>query len=351
MQNPFCTIAPALSAAAATLLCAAAAHAQVQLYGTIDLAAGQVETQPPGAPNAAIVRVRGVHSGGLQTSYFGLRGTENLGGRYRARFVLESFIRVDTGFTGRFDATPGAGADPFWSRQSIVALGGPFGEVRLGGNRNPTWITMLQTNAMAGNSVFSPSFRQLFNGGTRGKSEVDTALVNSILYASPVFGGVSGSIALQAGEDSGTGRNTSANISWRSGPIFLGASVSQIRHAPVPNLPGTRHQDVVLVGGAYDFGAVKVFGQYVSIDNTRLANKDKLLHFGITAPLAGGELQLASGNDKTTVTATGASSTRTTTAGYVYPLSKRTELYGFAMTDKVLVGTAKSYVLGVRHTF
>ena len=328
------------------------AHAQVQIYGTLDLAVGQIETQPPGPPNAPFVRVRGVHNGGLQTSYFGFRGTEDLGGGLNAKFQLEGFLRGDTGQSGRFDANPGSGVDPFWSRETFVGLGSPYGEVRLGDNAHPTWVSMLQTNALGANSVFSPSFRQLFNGGTRGKAEVDTALVNSVKYLSPVFAGVEGSVALQAGEGSGK-FSYSANLSYRGGPLFLTGALSTIRHAAVPNLPGARDQTMVLFGGAYDFGVVRLFGQYTTIDNDRLGTKDKLPHFGLTAPLGSGVLQLSTGDDKTTSKATGAQiAKRTTTSlGYVYSLSKRTDVYAFGMTDKVSVGTGNSYVVGIRHKF
>jgi predicted porin len=332
---------------------AGAAHAQVQIYGTIDAAAGQVSTQPPGPPNAAIVRVRGVHNGALQTSYLGFRGSEDLGGGYTARFLIESFLRVDTGQNGRFDATPAAGPDQFWSRNAFVGLGSTtLGEVRLGNNANPIWISMLQTNALGANSVFSPSFRQLFNGGTRGRSEVDTALVNSAVYLTPVFGGVSATFALQAGEGSGTRYNYSGSVTYRGGPLVLTAATQSLRHAAVPNLPGARDQDMLLVGGAYDFGLVRAFAQYTTIANDRLGTKDKLPHVGLSAPIGAGTLQFGTGEDKTTVNATGAAAKRTTTSlGYVYSLSKRTDVYAFGMTDKVSVGTAKSGVVGISHRF
>ena len=332
---------------------AGGAHAQVQVYGTIDVAVGQLETQPPGPPNAPIVRVRGVHNGALQTSYFGFRGSEDLGGGLTARFQIESFLRVDTGQNGRFDASPAAGPDQFWSRTAFVGLASPYGEVRLGNNGNPIWISMLQTNALGANSVFSPSFRQLFNGGTRGKSEVDTSLVNSVIYLTPNLGGVSASFALQAGEGSGTRYNYSGNLSYRGGPLMATVAVQSLRHAAVPNNPGARDQDMVLLGAAYDFGVAKVFAQYTDIDNARLGTQSKLPHVGVSAPIAGGVLQLSTGEDKTTVNATGASTKRTTTSlGYVYGLSKRTDVYAFGMADKMpVVGNASSYVVGISHRF
>lgn len=155
-------------------------HAQVQIYGTVDMGIGRLANQNPGPPTTGVTTVSGAHNGALQTSYIGFRGSEDLGDGLIAKFALESFFRVDTGIPGRFDASPSAGADQFWSRTAYVGLAGGLGEVRLGNNSNPLWIAMLLTNALGSNSVFSPSFRQLYNGGTRGRSAIDTAMVNSL---------------------------------------------------------------------------------------------------------------------------------------------------------------------------
>jgi predicted porin len=346
-------VAP-LAAAAIGTLTTGAASAQVQLYGTIDLGVGQIETQPPGPPNAAIVLARGVHSGAMQTSYIGLRGSEDLGGGLRARFQIESFMRADIGQPGRFDASPTSSPDPFWSRESYVALGNELGEIRLGSNAHPTWIAMIQTSALGSNSVFSPGFRQLFNGGTRGRSEVDTAMVNSVKLQSAAFAGFSGNVTVQAGEGSGSGANYSAQVGWRNGPLYITAAMSTIRHAAVPNLPGAREQDIALVGASYDFGVAKVFGQYTTIDNARLGSDDKVPHVGFTVPLGAGTIQFARAEDRNrTAVGTATVTTRrtTTSAGYVHGLSKRTELYAFVMQDKVATGVADSQVVGIRHTF
>ena len=350
MKNPLTAWRAGAFTAATLLLAAASVQAQVQVYGILDLAVGQIETQPPGAPSAPIVTVKGVHSGGLTTSYWGIRGTEDLGGGLKARFQIESFIRMDTGQNGRFDASPGGAADFYWSREAYVALGNEYGEIRLGTNGHPTWVAMIQSSAMGGNSVFSPGFRQLFNGGTRGRSEVDTAMVNSVKYQSPAWAGFSGNVAVQAGEGSGTGASNSVQLAYRGGPLFVTAAMSNIRHAALPNLAGVRHQDIRLIGASYDLGVVKLFGQYSTFDNARLNTKDKVPHVGLTVPFGLGVFQLAFADDKIT-SATAVTHRKTTSAGYIYSLSKRTDLYTFVMQDKVSVGTAESYVAGIRHAF
>ena len=73
----------------AALLCAAGAHAQssVQLTGLVDVFAGSMKM----AGDASSKSV--VDSGGLTTSWFGMKGTEDLGGGLKAHFNLTSFIK------------------------------------------------------------------------------------------------------------------------------------------------------------------------------------------------------------------------------------------------------------------
>lgn len=349
----------AITVAAALVTLACSAAAQVQIYGTVDANVGTMSVQPPGAPNAPIVKTTGVNSGGLQTSYFGLKGAEDLGGGLTAKFQMEGFFRTDTGSQGRFDSTPSSAIDNMWSRDTFVGLAGPFGEIRLGNNANPAWVTMLLTNSMSTNSTFSPSFRQLYNGGTRGLSEVDTALVNSVRYISPDFGGLELGFAISPDEGRGSA-NYVVNAIYKSGPLLLSAASQHVGHAAPPNsttllvapfapLNTNRDQTLNMIGGAYSFGPARVFGQYTRVKNQRTGTTDKLPNFGLSARLGNGDLQFACGQDKTTGTTV--AKRTTTTIGYVYNMSKRTDLYTFAMADKVSVGTANSFVVGIRHRF
>jgi hypothetical protein len=80
-----------------------------------------------------------------------------------------------------------------------------------------------------------------------------------------------------------------------------------------------------------------------------LNTQDDLQHFGVTAPLGGGELQLSRGDDKTSRAST--DKRTTTTLGHACGLSSRTDRYAFSMTDKRLVGTATNHPIGIRHKF
>ena len=69
------------------------AHAQssVQLAGLVDAYAGSMRMSGDAARKAT------VGSGGLTTSWFGMTGSEDLGGGLKANFALTSFFQADTG--------------------------------------------------------------------------------------------------------------------------------------------------------------------------------------------------------------------------------------------------------------
>ncbi|HEU4459651.1 MAG TPA: porin [Methylibium sp.] len=357
----------ALAGACAAL--PAAAQSTVQIYGTVDAAVGVIETlapptslAPAGPGAARVVTIKGVHSGAVQTSFWGLRGTEDLGNGMKARFVLEAFFRTDTGAPGRFDANPGSGADYFFGRNAYVALGSDkLGEVKLGNTPHPTWISLIQTNAFGPNSLFSPSFRVLFAGGSKSPNgvEADTSLVNSAQYSSPVLAGFSANAALQAGEGSGSRYSYSFNLNYRAGPLFVTVANTSLRHAALPQLPGARQQDTWLAGVAYTIDPVRLFGQYADIDNDRIGYDDEFVTVGTAATFGANTFQLAHAQDKQDPRAPGAATrTReTTSAGFLHAMSKRTELYLMLMRDKVWVPAAAdyqnadSYVAGIRHQF
>ena len=75
----------------------------VTLYGLMDLGVGDFKS-PGSGVNGLNPRNKQVVNGAMSTSYFGLRGAEDLGGGLSATFELSSFIRASTGAVGRSDA-------------------------------------------------------------------------------------------------------------------------------------------------------------------------------------------------------------------------------------------------------
>ena len=68
---------------------------QVQLYGIVGTYVGSVKRSD--TPQSTVL----IGSGGLTTSFWGIRGKEDLGGGVSAIFALESFFQPQNGAQGR----------------------------------------------------------------------------------------------------------------------------------------------------------------------------------------------------------------------------------------------------------
>lgn len=336
-----------LIALGAALLCAAGAHAQssVQLTGLVDVFAGSMKM----AGDASSKSV--VDSGGLTTSWFGMKGTEDLGGGLKAHFNLTSFIKVDTGTQGRFTG------DTFFSRDANVSLSGGFGSVLLGRWMAPNFLPSVVGNPLGDSFTFSPLILHkdvpLFNGtGWRSMTPADTGWSNQIVYSTPDIGGFKANLQYQFGEQAGKSgkNNVGVNFFYFGGPLTLtGFYENADINNPVNTLLANNQKYWMLLG-AYDFGMVKPYLSYgeKKIDDTA-STKGKTYQVGASAPLGNGKL-LAEWVK--TEWSTPDVSRKTFTLGYDYNLSKRTDVYAMFMGDKITNQTSgTSFGVGIRHRF
>jgi len=323
-------LAAALCCGAGLLALHGAAQAQstVGLYGLIDVSVGR--TEAPGGTAS-----KGVDSGKMSTSFWGVKGTEDLGGGLKALFTLESFMRSDTGASGRFDA------DTFWARSSFVGLGSSWGTVTLGRNTTSLFVQTLVFNAFGDSFGFSPSIRHYFTSGT---TSGDTGWSDSVKYASPSFGGLSFTLHAAANDEgAGSGRNKGVSASWFSGPFGVGAAWQAVeKGATVPDT--TTWQ----LAGSYDFKVVKVFAQYGNVEFAATGDEARIWGLGAAVPFGAGKLLAQYGR----IDPDAAAERKTLTLGYDHFVSKRTDLYAAWMSDKVEgLSGGTSYSLGVRHRF
>lgn len=112
---------PWLLAAIAGLAGAAHADSNVTLYGDIDLYGNFMKS-------SSGTHIVALDDGALLRSRWGMRGTEDLGGGYAARFQLEGGIYSDTG---------GLAGSGLFDRQSWIGLSTPAGEFRAGRQNTP----------------------------------------------------------------------------------------------------------------------------------------------------------------------------------------------------------------------
>ncbi len=114
-----------LAAGLASGTLAANAQSQVTVFGLIDQYVNVMRS-------SSGTKVKALEDGGgIFNSRFGVRGTEDLGGGYSAKFWLESGLSADNGTQS--DSTR------FWNRQSWVGLAAPYGELRLGRQITPIY--------------------------------------------------------------------------------------------------------------------------------------------------------------------------------------------------------------------
>ncbi|QPF75187.1 porin [Roseateles sp. DAIF2] len=320
------------------LACAAQAQStgsKVTLYGLIDLSVGSGKN-PGGSA------IKNVDSGKLSTSYFGLSGSEELGDGLSAFFTLDSFLRADVGNNGRFNG------DNFWARNAFVGLSHKdLGLVRLGRNTTPLFVQTLAFNAFGDSFGYSPSIRQYFSAGATISGTTatgDTGWSDSVQYLSPKFGGFSFGAIVAAGEGAG-GKNYGVNAGYAAGAFAASFNYQNVKKdgaAPVADSKTWQG------AASYDLGAAKLFGQYGKVENSSNGRDYKITGLGAAVPVGDGKLLAQYGR----MSASAGPDRKTLTVGYDHYLSKRTDVYAVAMSDKLdgLSG-GSSYSLGIRHRF
>ena len=136
-----------LISAASMLLFAGAAHAQssVTLYGTIDTGLlyqnTSAATFQSSAPNLG--HVFQLKDGGIYASFWGIKGSEDLGGGYRINFKLQGVFNSQNGRFGLSD-TPGTTA--IFNQFATIGAAGPFGTFDAGRQIIPMIYAMAETD-------------------------------------------------------------------------------------------------------------------------------------------------------------------------------------------------------------
>ena len=340
-----------LALAAAALMACGSAQAQssVSLYGLIDASVGQFQ-------NAGGVKLKRLDSGNLSTSYLGFKGREDLGGGLAAVFALESFFLVDSGGASRVP-----GVDTYWARNANVGLTGGFGTLKLGRQGPPLFVSTLIFNAFGDSFGYSPSIRQYYNAPYGTPLVGDSGWNNAVGYSTPSMGGLSANVLVAAGEGAATakGPNFGANVLYFGGPLALTFAAQKVEAQGVLGrgiaaFPGFASQTAYQLGSSYALGTVKLFAQYGRISTDATADVDtKTLNLSASIAMGPGSIRLAYGCSKMSTQGSAASPKSTMlTAGYVYSLSKRTDLYAIYMLDKyTALSNGTTLASGVRHTF
>ena len=207
---------PALACAA--LGGPAFAQSTATVYGVLDggvLTINNVSASPLGyvptsAPGGRTTQLK---DGGIGGSYWGIRGSEDLGGGLAATYQLQGNINVKDGSTGGPNSASGTS---FFNQYSTVGLRGSFGEVKLGRQVSPMYFAMASTDARAARYFGSMltalvgvnSASGVFAGNNSNPAFGTIYNDNAVVWNSPAWNGVSGSLEYAFGN---TANSTKAN--------------------------------------------------------------------------------------------------------------------------------------------
>ncbi|MGX4642897.1 porin [Massilia sp. SYSU DXS3249] len=217
----------------------AQAQSSVQVYGLID--AGVELVNHAGPDDGSVVRVV---SGGKNTSRWGLRGSEDLGGGLKAVFNLEGGIDMDTG----------ASDGPLFKRQANVGLEGGFGRVIVGRSFTTTYDLVIKFDPMG----FAPNYSWATSGGATGPSKygMTTSFDNLVKYTGRSGNftyGASLGLGEQAGDTAG-GRKYALGGAWHANGIGLMAAHEQV-NGNTPAAGGRRDQTTAThLAASYETG-------------------------------------------------------------------------------------------------
>lgn len=293
-------------AAAIALPLAAAAQSSVTLYGRLNISAESLHFSS--TPTRSASRLNVLTS---DASLWGMRGVEDLGGGLRAYFKLESDFQVDSGAL--------TSNTQVFSRESYVGLGsGTWGSLQLGSQWAPGLWQSLRADPF---QRFGPGGQPYLLQGARGYT---LRYDNAIQYLTPTFAGLSGRAYYAAGEGQPTGRATAASVDYDHGPVYAGAFYENtLASAASVGLPGTggKTSRTASFAGSYDFGVVRLSGQYQT-NKTEGVPDAKAYLVGVTVPIGAGQIRtsyLHRSAPNADASLMG--------AGYWYYLSKRTQLF------------------------
>jgi predicted porin len=221
---------------------AAQAQSSVQVYGLLDVGVENANNQS--ATGGSATRVI---SGGMNTSRWGVRGSEDLGGGLKAVFNLEGGIFMDTG------GQDGA----LFKRQAYVGLEGAFGRVVVGRSFSSVYDVVIGYDPMG----FAPFYSWATSGPATGPSKYGftTAYDNLIKYSGTIGDFRFGANYAAGEQTSGVADSAKMGVTgtYKLGPANLMATYERNNGNTVA-ATGNRDENTVWhIGANYETGPLK----------------------------------------------------------------------------------------------
>ena len=346
--------------------------ADVQLYGIVDTGVRYLHSDMD-KPNVDATDKFSMESGMASGSRWGIKGVEDLGNGLKVGFILEDGFSSDTG----------AEKDQMFDRESSLFIEGGFGKFAMGriGSINGGVSSWAKHGVMSAFGTSWGSYAAQADTVFGGSGKWD----NMIAYETPNFAGfkvfaqygmgnqktgtyednntIEHEVTYGVENESSSDRYYAIGASYANGPLNLYFAVDSINYSsasvtdPDGDLSYSDTDDAwtVRLGGNYDFEVVKIFAGAAYFDEAKLSSfsgaatdffgssaagnvKIKGWSLGVSGsiPVAGGSVLVGAGY----MDAEGADSMKNgnyenadisrwiVSAGYDYPFSKRTDVYG-----------------------
>lgn len=345
---------------------AAMAQSSVTLFGVVDASLS--------VGNGSISDRTRIANSANSSSRLGFRGVEDLGGGMRAGFWLEAGVNNDDGTmqAGSNNNQAATGSiDPrqqglTFNRRSTLSLGGNWGEIRVGRDFTPQFIsltaydpfgtlgagttqTLVSSAGGAANVRASNSVTYLYGVGFNGFQQSSAAGLNLMVQT---YLGENASNAANKNDGSGSGIRVGYNV---------GKATTALAFAETKFLTGNIR--TTNVAGSYDLGVANLMAQWNEDKNTTTNVKQTGYLIGAQAPMGAGQLRVSYSTSESSAGAK--PQTDKFAIGYVHNLSKRTALYGtyarvsnsngaaVALNAATTAANASStgFDLGIRHSF
>jgi predicted porin len=368
------------SGGAVLAICACAAHAQssITLYGAID--SGLMYQSTSAASFAPTAHNNGhvfaFKDAGIYSSFWGLKGIEDIGGGYKVNFRLQGVFNSGTGKLGLADTT---GGTAIFNQQTTIGLSGPFGSVDFGRQFTPMIYAMADTDVRASQYFGSILTAWLGMNQVAGWPGTNTNVPigalydsNAIVYQSPKFYGAS--IALEyapggvPGQIQGGTRESAAlrysNYGLNLSAVYYNGHDTNLAATTPTGLDNNRFY---YLGAKYTFHGVSVSASYgIGKNPSNTSHTDYELISGGLGYQFNPAFRITSGFYYMKDRNNSANHSSEYAVGAEYSLSKRTSAYaqvGYvanrgAMNQTITYGqpvapgvSTTAAMIGLRHSF
>jgi predicted porin len=276
-------------AALAACMSTASAQTSVTIYGVVD--AGLTHTTNDGPVGDRTT----VEAGQMQTSRWGFKGVEDLGGGLKARFALEGTLFNDTGAAGVNTGTPGGttNSTALFDREATVGIGGAFGSIDIGrqnilgigsvGLADPMGLSFAGTspNVLFGAMNFGAVYGSF---GANGPGNSALRQSNSIKYVSPTWGGAGFALMRAFGEQAGgiqRGSYQGASVFYNAGPLGAAAAYARMKNSVNTDLLTSYG-----IGLKYTMPIAVIKGTYIRSDVDSTNRTISVAGVGVDVPVA-----------------------------------------------------------------